>query len=357
MTSVVEIGAAARKQPGMRFVQAALNGTPVGVAFPPALVRAGNVLYARDLGIFYIRVAGPGGAVPIWIILAGGPPFIPNLAAVLAVGNDSGPNGILLQPAQRLDTDAPGPLRLGTVNANAIWLGNATSPPGTDPLVLINQDGVQIAGSNAGVQYSTTRANRAQFRGNQFGPNNAAPGITGFKSRAAAIGNAPAGFVGVQAGDLLFRITAIGVAPDNVSIPLAGLVTIQVPPGGAVAGNPWCATELELQLVPLEGPVNGAKVMFKVTSQGVPVLRETALPGGGKAAGVAVLDANGQLTIPNPNVKAATRVLLTVQDGGTLATGVVQVVARNVGVDFTIKSSAGVVDAGVHVYWQLWEGI
>ena len=305
--------------------------------------------YATDTGIEYVL---SGGA---WQVVGGGAPPASNLAAVLVAGNDSGPNSILLQPAQRLDTDVPGQLQLGTVNATSVVVGNATSPLGTDPMVLINQGGIQIAGSNAGVQYSTTKANRAQFRGNQFGPNAAAAGITGFKSRAAVIGNGPGGFVGVQDNDHLFRITAIGVAPDNASIPLAGLLTIQVPPGGSVAPNPWCSTELELQLVPLEGPGNGAKVMFKITSQGVPVLRESALPLGGRAAGTVVLGA-GPTLIANPSVKAGTRITLTVQDGGTLVTGVVQVVARVLLTSFTIQSTVPG-DAGAIVYWQLWEGV
>jgi len=103
-------------------------------------------------------------------------------------------------------------------------------------------------------------------------------------------------------------------------------------------------------------------VMFKITSQGVPVLRETDLPPvappvpNRRVAGLATLDGAGQLLILNPNVKAGTRFTLTVQDGGTLATGNIQVTARTVGTDFTIASSV-VTDAGAIVYWQLWEGV
>lgn len=293
-----------------------------------------------------------------WLPMPGGGGATPTLSGVLATGNTSGANDLLLAPAQKLDTDVAGDLNLGTVNATKIVLGNAVSLPGTDPLVLINQGGVQISGSNAGLQYSTTRANRAQFRGNQFGANNAGPGVTGYKSRGAAIGDgAGVGRVGVLDGDLLFRITAIGVARDNNTIPLAALLSLQVPVGGSLPASNYVATELELQLVPLEGPVNGAKVMFKITSQGVPVLRETALPGGGRAAGVAILDAAGQAVIANPSVKAGTRFVLTAQDGGALATGNIRVIARTVGVNFTVASSAGAADAGVQAYWQLWESI
>jgi len=327
---------------GMNF----LSG--VAISTPPASI--GDVLVWN------------GGS---WEAAAGGAPA---LSAVLSIGNTSGANDILLAPAQRLDTDVAGTLKLGLVNATGFELGNTTTPnpaplPGGDPMVLINQGGAQIGGSNAGIQYSTIRANRAQFRGNQFGGTAAGPGITGYKSRGAAIGDGVGvGKVGVIDGDLLFRITAIGVARNDSSIPLAALLSLQVPPGGSLPLSNYVASELELQLVPLEGPTNGATVMFKITSQGVPVLRETDLPPvappvpNRRVAGLATLDGAGQLLILNPNVKAGTRFTLTVQDGGTLATGNVQVVARVVGTSFTIASSV-VTDAGAIVYWQLWEGV
>jgi hypothetical protein len=59
-----------------------------------------------------------------------------------------------------------------------------------------------------------------------------------------------------------------------------------------------------------------------------------------------------------PIVSATSRFVLTVQDGGTLASGNVQVTHRSVGgfaPNFTITSSAGAADAGAIVYWQLWE--
>jgi len=72
-------------------------------------------------------------------------------------------------------------------------------------------------------------------------------------------------------------------------------------------------------------------------------------------AGLAVLDAAGQIVVANANVKANTRFLITVQDGGTAPTGNVFQSARTVNTDFTIKSNAGAVDAGVQVYYQLYE--
>ena len=234
-------------------------------------------------------------------------------------------------------------------------MGNAVSPPGTDPLLLINQGGVQLNGSNAGIQYATTRANRAQHRFSQYGANTAGPGETGFKSRGGVIGSNK----GVLDGDLLHRVTAIGVARDDVSIPLAALISLQVPPGGSLPASNYVSTEYELQLVPLEGPVNGAKVMFKVTSQGVPVLREVPLPGGGQTSGVIDLNGGGAAIIVTTSVKAGTHFTLTYQDTPLLPgfpVGVIAVIARAVGVSFSIASSAGVADAGRRVYWQLWEG-
>lgn len=275
------------------------------------------------------------------------------LSGVLGVGNVSGTNDILITAGQALDAEtALGTLMLGTGNAKIVALGNNTAAlADDDPIVVINQGGSSFI-SNAGMQFSSKRANRAQFRGNQFGANNAGAGATGFKSRGANIGD----MLSVAAGDILYRITAIGVPADNVSVPLAALLSLQVPTAGV--GANYVATELELQLVPLEGPINGAKVMFKITSQGVPVLRETALPGGGAAAGLAVLGAGGSITVANPNVLAGTRFTLTVQDGGAAPSGsLIYVSARVAGASFTITSVAGAGDAGVQVYWQLWESV
>jgi hypothetical protein len=63
-------------------------------------------------------------------------------------------------------------------------------------------------------------------------------------------------------------MTAIGVAPDGASIPLAALLSYQVPAGFVPAAQDWLPTEEELQLVPLLGPINGAQVSRKTTSEG-----------------------------------------------------------------------------------------
>jgi hypothetical protein len=147
--------------------------------------------------------------------------------------------------------------------------------------------------SNAGIQYSTLTANRAQLRVNQFGANSAGPGATGFKSRGLVIGQfpaTPAAFVGCIGGDILYRITAIGVAANNQDIPLAGTVTIQVPPGfvsPVAPNNNYLPTEYEVALVPLAGPINGKRVVHLVTSEG-----ETQTLRGLRAGGPATLPAN-----------------------------------------------------------------
>jgi hypothetical protein len=138
-------------------------------------------------------------------------------------------------------------------------------------------------GSAARVQNSSIIANAAQFRSNQYGNNNAAPGLSTFKSRGAAIGT----LVGLQAGDPISRWTTVGVAPDNASIPLSSFVTVQVPANFVPAGQNWLPSELEVQLVPLAGPINSRRVVFKISSEG-----ETQTLRGIRAGGPSTLPAN-----------------------------------------------------------------
>jgi len=63
-------------------------------------------------------------------------------------------------------------------------------------------------------------------------------------------------------------MTAIGVAPNGADIPLAALLSYQVPIGFVPVAQNWLPTEEELQLVPLDGPINGATVVRKTTSEG-----------------------------------------------------------------------------------------
>lgn len=202
-------------------------------------------------------------------------------------------------------------------------------------------------GSNAGLQVSSLTANRGAGRFNQYGANAGVPGVVGFKSRGLTLGS----LAKVQAGDTLFRATAIGVADDNATIGLAATLGFNVPPGGVPAGQAWVATEYVMELQPVGGPANGRKMSFKVSSEGIVYLKESA----NSMAGVAVLGAGGSVVVPNTQVAATTRFMLTAQDGGAAPTGAQFVSARAAGVSFTIASTAGAADVGVQVYYQLFE--
>lgn len=284
-----------------------------------------------------------------WVPQAGGAGPTPTLTSVLAAGNTTGANNILVTVGQQIDTAAAGVLTLGLTTATALGIGKASGGSAAFQ-VFVNQGGAALHGSNAGLQFSSDTSNRGSGRFNQYGNNTGVPGITGFKSRSTTIG----GLAVVQVGDVIFRNTAIGVT-DNLSIPLSGTISINVTT--VPAGQGWIGTEYELGLVPAEGPANGRKVVYKISSQGVPVLLETALPAGGRTAGLSLLDGTGNITVANVSVKAGTRFVLTVQDGGAAPTGTVYVSARVASTSFTITSSAGAADSGVQVYWQLYEGV
>jgi hypothetical protein len=185
---------------------------------------------------------------------------VPTLAQVLAAGNTTGANNILVTVGQQIDTAAAGVLNLGNTNATAAGIGNPSGGLSTFQM-FVNQGGAALHGSNAGFQLASTTSNRASARYNQYGANTGVPGITGFKSRGANVGT----LASVADGDVLARMTAIGVAGDNASIPLAGFVSIQVPTGGTNAT--WVATDFSVSLVPLAGPINSNRQVFKITSE------------------------------------------------------------------------------------------
>lgn len=204
-------------------------------------------------------------------------------------------------------------------------------------------------GSNAGTQLSSLVANRSQYRGNQYGANNAGAGISTFKSRGLVIGAPLALGDGVLVGDLLRSDSSVGVTASGLLIPIAFLMQVVV----VESTNNSVACDWEIQLCPLGGATNSRRKVFAVSSEGIQRVRESA----NTMAGVATLDATGTIVISNTNVKATSRFLLTVQDGGTFATGNIQVFSRINGTSFTIKSSAGLVDSGVKVYYQIYENL
>lgn len=209
--------------------------------------------------------------------------------------------------------------------------------------LFINQN-VSDNGSSADVQVSSLVANAPQFRANQYGNNAGIPGLSTIKSRGATIGTLQA----VLPGDVLLRLTAVGVPNDNASIPLAGLISILVPTGGV--GPNYVATDFEVQLVPLAGPINGRKQAFLVDSEGVLHVKESA----NTMAGLAVTGAGGTVVVSNTRVSATTKFTLTVQDGGAAPTNGLYVSARVVGTSFTIQM-INPADVGVQIYYQLWE--
>lgn len=267
----------------------------------------------------------------------------PALSAVLVVGNTTGATDLLQTLGQRFDTDVAGTLNLGTATATALAVGNAPAGIGTFQ-VFINQGGVALHGSGSGVQYASTTSSRAQYRVGQYGNHTGVPGISSFKSRGLTVG----ALAPVQVGDVLFRDTAVGVT-DNLSIPLSGMISVNVTSVPAASG--WIGTEFEVQLVPDEGPANGRRRSFAVSPAGIPRFRESV----NSASGVATTGVGGTVVVASTRITASTRIALTMQDGGVVPTGAVWVSARTPGTDFTISSVTG--DVGVKVYWQLMEPI
>lgn len=70
-------------------------------------------------------------------------------------------------------------------------------------------------------------------------------------------------------------------------------------------------------------------------------------------SGVAVIAADGTVTVVNKNATSDVCLSLTAQDGGTVPAGSMYVSARVAGASFTIASTAGAADAGTVVYWQV----
>ena len=215
-------------------------------------------------------------------------------------------------------------------------------------------------GSSARVQNSNIIANASQFRSNQYGNNAGVPGLSTFKSRGATIGT----LTGLLAGDPIMRITSVGVAPDNASIPLSSFITVQVPANFVPVAQNWLPSELEVQLVPLAGPINSRRVVFKVTSEG-----ETQTLRGIRAGGPSTLPANlttgtlwsSDAVTPNGTIVGSPGDLFSDTTGGAGATlwvketgvatntGWVSVVSSSTLTQQTIAASGAFVPASVDV--------
>jgi hypothetical protein len=235
--------------------------------------------------------------------------------------------------------DIDGTALVAQTGTNEVFIGGPTGP---------------LHGSNSGIQYSTTFPSRAQIRFNQYGNNTGVPGVSTFKSRSATIG----GLAPVQPGDVIFRDTAVGVT-SNLSIPLSGLISINVPANGVPAGQGYIATEYELQLVSLDGPVNGRRVVFKISSEGVLQMLESTSAGphttvpSGVVTLATTIAGGGTFIVPNSKIPANARILLTVQPSQA-PTGFIYVSNITLNTGFTITSTAGAADNGVKVYYQMY---
>lgn len=227
---------------------------------------------------------------------------------------------------------------------------NSLTLSSNDGLILINQK-TRDNGSNAGGQMSALRANRAQWRFNQYGANNAGGGITTFKSRALVVGAPLSSADAVLVGDIIQGFTAIAIT-NNGLIPLAYTQRLVVVSN--TNGNVAC--DWEISLAPTRGTTNSIRKAFAISADGIPRLREATAPQEAtypSVAGLAVLDGTGTAVVSNLNVSASSRFNLTIQDGGAVPTGGIYISSRINGTSFTIKSMTG--DAGVQVYWQMFE--
>lgn len=257
-------------------------------------------------------------------------------------------------PTKQLMFDIKGsPLTLTTIVTDPTADRNFITPD-IDGTALVAQTGtdiVYIGGpissfptSNAGIQYNSLIANRAQIRENQFGNHTGVPGVSTFKSRGLTLG----ALAPVQVNDVIFRDTSVGVT-DNLSIPLSGLISIRVSSVPPASG--WIGTDYELQLVSKNGPANGRRIVFMVNSEGILQVRETP----NTMAGVMRTGVGGTITVSNTNISTTSRITLTIQNTGpgNPPTGFVYVSAKTAGSGFTIQSSSSQSD--IDVYYQIWE--
>lgn len=310
--------------------------------------RASYTVSEMPIGYMYFaRDAGPNGTLYVVDIVGSVRSWKPaasaaaaTLAQVLLAGNVSGASDILMDTPQALDASTPAALKLGTGNATSIAMGNALGAPNSNFQLFINQGGVGLS-SNAGIQYSSTFANRGSIRVNQYGAHDGVPGITGFKSRGATVG----ADASVLVGDTLARMTAIGIPGNGVDRPLSGIAGFQV-----TAVNPnFLGTQFAVETVADDGGINSHRETFAVAGSGLLRVREDA----NSMSGIIDTGPGGAVTVNNTRITANTRIELTIQDGGAVPTGSVYVSTRVVGTSFTIQSMAG--DVGVRVYYQLWE--
>jgi len=248
----------------------------------------------------------------------------------------------IIDNTKRLGFDVGGTSGTTTTLATQQTTNKIITTPDIAGTLLVSETGTEIVyiggpttalhGSGSGVQYSSIVSSRAQYRCNQYGNATGVPGISTFKSRGATLGSlAP-----VQVGDVIYRATAVGVT-DNLSIPLSGLISINV--NAVPVGQGYIGTDYELQLVSVDGPANGRRVVYMLDSEGRQRFLETTSPGSHTTvpSGVVTL-VGGVATVLNSKIPANARIMLTIQPG-TAPLGTVYVSNITLNTSFTITST------------------
>lgn len=286
-----------------------------------------------------------------------------------------GVNGGNLFYPFRVDTDSVNGLKLLDDNAaqqfyidratGAIIMGDASTAligPLFGARLYINQPGSISSGSP--VQMSQIGRNSA-INLRQYGAASFTSNIGFFRSRGTVIGpqSTPGAYASVAVGDSLMNLTAQAVTGNNTDTPLAAIFDAVVPATGLFAQSVspdfrwWLAgpnindRRVVWSMIGLTGDlVMGAHLA--TATQGARIKIDETSPNA--MQGVAVTGALGTILVANTLITANTRISLTGQSGGVLATGGFNESARVPGASFTIQATAPA-DVGVNVFWQLWE--
>ena len=229
---------------------------------------------------------------------------------------------------------------------------------------FLNQIG-PLGGSTSPVQMSYASKSLG-FRLGQYGAAARTANFGFFRSRGTNIGDLAA----CVDGDSLMNFTCSGVTGNNVNVPLAGIFDCVIPVGGVFATT--ITPDFRWQLAG-GGGINSRRVVWfmqgatgdlimspkaAASTQEERIRIRDAQASAGVSAnamqGLAVTGAGGTVVVPNTLITANTRVSLTWQDGGAVASGTPAVASRIPGTSFTIQSTVPL-DVGCNVFWQLWE--
>jgi len=235
----------------------------------------------------------------------------------------------------------------GTLSDNPKFIVDNSDP--NNVRVFINNAG-PVGGSGSGMQYSSTVSGRAALRLSQYGNNAGVQNVGFFKSRGATVGALGA----LVVGDSILNLTGSGVTGNGLLVPIAAIFDAIIPAGGVFAQS--LSPDFRWQLA--RDFVNSRREVWRMVGLTGDFVMKNAgqriqiKEGANAMQGVASIAA-GPVTIANTLITANTRISLTWQDGAGVPSGTPYVVSRVVGASFTIQSTA--VEAGVNVFWQLWE--